>query len=106
MPKVLTKDILRAALAGFQLDKQRIDAQIAEVQAMLDGGGKQDTGLSVHDEAPKKGRRKKFSASSRRRMALAQKARWAAIKGTSEPSSPATPEPVTPESAKTKRKQR
>ena len=36
----LTRDILLAALAGFQLDKQRIDAQIAEVQAMLDGGGR------------------------------------------------------------------
>jgi hypothetical protein len=40
MPKpVISRDILLAALAGFQLDKRRIDAQIAEVQTMLDGGG-------------------------------------------------------------------
>jgi hypothetical protein len=44
-------------------------------------------------EAPT-GKRKQFSAASRRKMALAQKARWAKIKGESEPV-PATPEPPT-----------
>jgi hypothetical protein len=47
-------------------------------------------------EAPPK--RKQFSAASRRKMAQAQKARWAKIKGESEPLA-ATPEPP-----KTKRK--
>ena len=41
----LTRDILLAALAGFQLDKQRIDAQIAEVQALLNGGATRETTL-------------------------------------------------------------
>ena len=43
--------------------------------------------------------RRKFSAASRRKMALAQKARWAKIKGEIEP-----PSPVTPESPKPKRR--
>ena len=91
----LTKDILLAALAAFQLDKQRIDAQIAEVEAMLGSGGSPlatpATAPSVPEESPKKGKRKKFSAVSRRRMAEAQKARWAKIKGESEPLLPVTP---------------
>ena len=94
----LTRDILLAALAGFQVDRQRIDAQIAEVQTMLAGGGSPKKGASVSDEAPKKGRRKKFSAAVRKRMAQAQKARWAKIEGD------AAPEPMAPEPAKAKRK--
>src|ERR1035438_7578113 len=86
----LTRDILLAALAGFQIDKQRIDAKIAEVQSML-GAGSPATAPPVSEVAPKEGRRKR-SAAVRKRMAEAQKARWAAIKGTSEPSSSATPE--------------
>jgi hypothetical protein len=98
----ISKDILRAALSGLQLDKQRIDRQIAEVQAMLEGGSRQtpsrETVPSVSDEAPQEGRRKR-SPAVRRRMAEAQRARWAAIKGTSEP-----PSPITPEAAPGKRK--
>src|ERR1019366_9533657 len=101
MPKpTLTQDILRAALAGFQLDKQRIDAQIAEVQAMLGGSGSPKTPTATSEETPRKGRRKKRSAAVRKRMAEAQKARWAKIKGKSEPVSP---EPATPEAPKVKR---
>jgi hypothetical protein len=48
-------------------------------------------------EAPVK--RKKFSAAARKRMALAQKARYAKLKGESEP-----PTPVTAEAPKVKRK--
>ena len=97
----LTRDILLAALAGFQLDKQRIEAQIAQVQTMLDGGAPA-TGPSVDEETPKKGRRKKFSASARRRMAEAQKARWAKIKGGSQPPAPVAPV-APPEAPKAKR---
>jgi hypothetical protein len=41
-------------------------------------------------------KRRKFSAASRRKMALAQKARWAKIKTEIEPPSPLTPEPPKP----------
>jgi len=40
---------------------------------------------------PRTSKRKKFSAAARRKMALAQKARWAKIKGESEPPSPSAP---------------
>jgi hypothetical protein len=86
----LTRDILLASLAGFQLDKQRIDAKIAEVQAMLDGGSPGKT-PPLSEEKPKKGRRRR-SAAVRKRMADGQKARWAKIKAESEPSSTPTPE--------------
>jgi hypothetical protein len=78
----ITRDILLAALAGFQLDKQRIDVQIAEVQAML--------GVPAPEETPTK-KQGKRSAAVRKRMAEAQKARWAKIKG--EPPAPVVPEP-------------
>jgi hypothetical protein len=99
----ISQDILRAALSGLQFEKQRIENSIAEVQSMLDGGSRKatapETTPSVSEEAPKIGRHKR-SAAVRRRMAEAQRARWAAIKGTSEPPSPAT----TPEAAPPKRK--
>ena len=101
MPKpTISQDILRAALAGFQLDKQRIDAQIAEVQAMLGGSASPEAPTSSSDEAPRKGRRRR-SVAARKRMAEAQKARWAKIKSESESVSPELP---TPEAPRTKRK--
>jgi integrase len=51
--------------------------------------------LPATAEAPTR-KRRKFSAASRRKMALAQKARWAKIKGEIEPPSPRTPEPPKP----------
>jgi hypothetical protein len=77
----ITRDILLAALAGFQLERQRIDAQIAEVEAMLDGSTKAPP--LVPDAAPQK-RKGKRSLAVRRRMAEAQKARWAKVKGAAQ----------------------
>jgi hypothetical protein len=88
----LTRDILLAALAGFQLDRQRIDAQIAEVEGML--GGSPEKAPSVSNAAPKKTRGKR-SAAVRKRMAEAQRARWAKKKD--ETATPeAAPSEVTP----------
>src|SRR6266516_1470100 len=82
MPQKLTPEIMIAAIAGFEAQKNHIDSQIAEVRSMLDGGS---TGSAVTPSESGKPKRKKFSAASRRKMAAAQKARWAAIKKTSEP---------------------
>lgn len=82
----LSREILIAALAGFQLDKQRVDAKIAEVQAMLDGS-RSPSVTATPEAEPKKGRRKR-SAAVRKRMAEAQKARWARVKGESESKAP------------------
>jgi len=84
----LSRDILLAALASFQLDKQRIDGQIAEVQALLNGSA--TPAPSVSDATPKPKTRKR-SAAVRKRMAEAQKARWAKLKGESEPAAPEAP---------------
>jgi hypothetical protein len=46
-------------------------------------------------EAPTR-KRRKFSAAARRKMALAQKARWIRIKGETEPPASAMPKPQKP----------
>jgi hypothetical protein len=84
----LTNEILTAAIDGYEVQKTRIDARIAELRALLPGGSPE--AAVTPEAAPRK--RSKFSAATRRKMALAQKARWAKIKGESEPSAPAMAE--------------
>ena len=81
MPQKLTPEILVAALAGFEAQKNQIDSKIAEVRSMLDGGS---TGPAVTPSETGK-RKRRFSAASRRKMAAAQKARWAEIKKAESP---------------------
>ena len=76
MPKKLSHEIITAAISGFEAQKERINSKIAELRNMLhhkDG--------HAAAEAPKV--KRKMSAAARRRIALAQKKRWAAIKGRS-----------------------
>jgi hypothetical protein len=88
----LTPEIINAAIEGFQQAKVRTDAQIAELRAMLPGGRTEL--VATPEAAPPK---REVSAAARRRMALGQQKRWAAIKGTTEsPSSPVKPEPSKP----------
>src|ERR1035437_433884 len=89
----LTAEILHAAIVGFEQQKARIDAQIAELRAMLDGGSKPTAAAT--SEAPT-GKRRKFSAAARRRMKEAQQRRWAKIRGESAPPAPVAPEPSKP----------
>jgi hypothetical protein len=88
MAHQLTDEIIVAAIEGFAQQRARIDAKIAELQAMR--SDRPAVGIAA-ETAP--GPRKQFSAASRRKMALAQKARWAKIKGESEPrvETPAAP---------------
>ena len=89
----LTPEIITAAIAGFEQQKTRIDAQIAELRAMLPGGR---TEPATTPEAPT-GKRRKLSAAARRRMKEGQQRRWAKIRDEAESSSsPVTPEPVKP----------
>jgi len=76
MPQKLSQEIITAAIAGFEAQKEHINSKITELRNMLhhrDG----------HAVAEALQRKRKVSAASRRRMALAQKKRWAAIKGRS-----------------------
>jgi hypothetical protein len=75
----LTDEILNAAIEGFESQKRRIDARIAEIRQMLDGGGVEP---AAAPEAPKAGRRK-MSAAARKRIGDAQRKRWAESKGRS-----------------------
>jgi hypothetical protein len=81
----LNRPVIEAAIVGFEQQKRDIDNQIAELRAMLSGGPVETA--ATPEAAP--GKRKKFSAAARRKMALAQKARWAKIKGESEKPAPA-----------------
>jgi DNA-binding protein HU-beta len=93
MPKQLTPEIIVAAIAGFEQQKTHIDAQIAELRAMLSGGPSEPT---AKPEAPTKDKRREFSAAARRRMKEAPRKRWAKIRGESAPPTPATPEAPKP----------
>jgi hypothetical protein len=97
MPQTkLSPEIITAAIRGFEAQKEQIDHQIAELRSMLEDGQRETVGAAPSETGQRK--RRKFSAASRRKMALAQKARWAAIKQPSEP------QPVTSEAPKPKRK--
>ena len=90
----LTNEIITAAIDGYQFQKARIDAKIAELRSLLTGG---PADPAVTPEPPTR-KRKEFSAAVRRKMALAQKARWAKIRGEAEPA------PARAEAPKPKRK--
>jgi len=85
MPKKLTDEIVRAAIDGFTVQKAHLNQRIAELRAMLNGGPAQP--VAAAEPAPRKGR--KMSAAARRRIAAAQRARWAKIRGESKPAAPA-----------------
>jgi hypothetical protein len=95
VPTKLTSEILAAAIEGFEAQKKKIDDKIAEIRQMLGGS---PTEPSVTLEAPV-GKRKKFSASARKRMKEAQRLRWAKIKDETQPPSPGTP--VAPKAKRT-----
>jgi hypothetical protein len=93
MPQLkLTADILSAALIGFEVQKVALEGKIAAVRLMLDVG-RSEPASSSEIRKP----RKKRSAAVRRKMALAQKARWAKIKQA------AAPQAASPATKKTKR---
>jgi hypothetical protein len=94
----LTDEILAAALEGYEAQKTRIDAQIAEIRIML-SGGPAVTAASSEAAQP----RRKVSASSRRRMARAQKLRWKKLKQSSEAPQAAAEKPKRHMSAKARK---
>jgi hypothetical protein len=94
MPTKLDNDILTAAIEGLEAQKQRIDAHIAEIRQRLTGGS---AGPAATPEPGRK--RRKVSAAGRKRMAEAQRKRWAAKKR-----SGAAPAVSKSESGKPKRK--
>jgi hypothetical protein len=80
----LTNEIIIAAITGFESQKRRIDDQIGALRALLPGGRTEPV---AKPEAPS-GKRRKMSAAARKRIGDAQRKRWAASKGTSQPATP------------------
>ena len=79
MPKKLADEIVQAAIDGFTARKAHFDQQIAGLRAMLNGGSP-EAATSV--PAPR--RKRTMSAAARRKIAMAQRARWAKVRGESE----------------------
>jgi hypothetical protein len=100
MPTV-TNEVIEAAIAGFEGQKHHIDAQIAELRAMLNGGHAAPS-ARTEATAPKR----KFSAAAVKRMREAQQRRWAKVRGESAPMAKAAAPAakVTPIAKKPKRK--
>ncbi len=71
---MIDKSLLTAALEGLELQKQRIDEQIQEVKQQL---GAKTTATSTSAAPAKKTRKRVLSAVARKRIAAAQKKRWA-----------------------------
>ena len=98
MPTKFTERMIAAAIAGFEAQKREIDVEIAALRAIGKESGPA-TPEPVSDS--RKPARRKMSAASRKKMALAQQKRWAAKKET-------VPEPEVvvegPVAAKPKRK--
>jgi hypothetical protein len=68
--------LLSAALEGLELQKQRIQQQIDEVRALLGKGARRRGRPPASNNKPKRGPGR-LSAAARRRIAAAQKRRWA-----------------------------
>jgi hypothetical protein len=91
MPTKLTPEIISAAILGFEEQKRHIDANIAELRAILSG----DSAESTVQPKQTKHKRRKVSAAGRARIAEAQRKRWAESKAAASQSSnpEVTPKP-------------
>ena len=76
----LSTEILEAAIEGIEIQKRRMDEQIAELRNLL-GAEHLATG------ADSKPGRRKFSPATRQKMREAQRRRWAKVRGEAGPSS-------------------
>jgi len=87
MPKntpAANREILEAALHGLELQRQKLDDQIAQVRSMLGRRvGRPPKGPQETGELARTGRRRRtLSDEARKRIAAAQKKRWAAYRKT------------------------
>ena len=69
------RSMLAMALVGYELEKKKIEDKIREIKSQLGGGRVTSKAASASDgDQPK---RRKLSAEARKRIAAAQKKRWA-----------------------------
>jgi hypothetical protein len=67
--------ILQMALVGYEIEKQKIEAKIKDIQAQLKGKRAAAPPATPEKKAP--GAKRVLSPAARRRIAAAQKKRWA-----------------------------
>ena len=65
---------LQMALVGYQIEKDKIDAKIREIESQLGRRGTAKTAVNQDHAAPRK---RNLSPEARKRIAMAQKRRWA-----------------------------
>ncbi len=65
---------LQMALVGYEIERQKIDERIKEIQAKIGKRRPAAAAGPAMEEAPRK---RVLSAEARKRIALAQKRRWA-----------------------------
>jgi hypothetical protein len=88
MPAKLTNTIIEAAIYGFEAQKRALDAQIAELRAMLSGALAEAAAVTRTGHA-----RRRMSAAARKKIGEGQRKRWAAANGKVAPEAPATRKP-------------
>ena len=69
--------ILQAALIGFEVQKQKIEAKISELKAQLRGKPAASAPSTPTPAHSKKGGKRVLSDAARERIAAAQRKRWA-----------------------------
>ena len=77
MPRGKSQDtsLLAMALVGYEIEKRRIDEKIKEIRSRLGRGQvAAKNGATPDSDQPK---RRKLSVAARKRIAAAQKKRWA-----------------------------
>jgi hypothetical protein len=81
MPRSPKQDteLLEAALIGYQQKRAEIERKIAELRSQIGGHPAAKPASAAAGEAPAP-KKRTMSAAARRRIALAQKKRWAAYK--------------------------
>lgn len=73
--KIEDQSTLQMALVGYQIEKQKIDERIRDIEAQLKGKRVALTSPAAEKKAP--GVKRVLSPAARRRIAAAQKKRWA-----------------------------
>jgi hypothetical protein len=73
-------NLLAMALVGYESEKARIEAAIAEIRAQLGQRGPGRPKAASVTTEPTGPKRRTLSASARKRIAAAQRKRWAALK--------------------------
>ena len=68
---------LQMALIGYELERQKIDAKIKEIHAQLGGRKVALPSAAASAAAPAEPRKRNLSVAARKRIAMAQKRRWA-----------------------------